>query len=143
MCKKCPKCGSKDRVKNGFMKGLQRYKCKSCGCNYTKSHRHKVPPKYKRDAIRLYLLGMSMCKIAKFLGVSDVAVLQWVRSAGYEALQDIHNHAQVNQDIGVIEIDEMWHFVKKRNSQFGYGYVLTEIPTSQSPLLSVSVIKAH
>ena len=33
--KKCPKCGKKEKVKNGFMKGKQRYKCKCCGCNYT------------------------------------------------------------------------------------------------------------
>ena len=140
---KCPKCKSDKRVKNGFMKGLQRYRCKTCGCNFTKSESGKVPAKFKRDVIRLYLLGMSMCKIAKFLGVSDVSVLHWIRAAGYEALQDIHNHAQVSQDFEIIEIDEMWHYLKKRNSQFGYGYVLTELPTNQSPLLSVNVIKAH
>ena len=125
------------------MKGLQRYKCKACGCNFTKSESGKVPAKLKRDAIRLYLLGMSMRKIAKFLGTSHVSVFSWIQGAGYEALQDIHNHAEVNQDFGIIEIDEMWHFVKKRNSQFGYGYVLTELPINQSPLSSVSVIKAH
>jgi transposase-like protein len=103
----------------------------------------KVPAKFKRDAIRLYLLGMSMRKIAKFLGTSHVSVFSWIQEAGYEALRDIHDHAQVSQDFGVIEIDEMWHFVKKRNSQFGYGYALVEMPINQSPLSSVSVIKAH
>lgn len=37
--KKCPKCGQKEKVKNGFMNGFmrgrQKYKCKNCGCNYT------------------------------------------------------------------------------------------------------------
>ena len=33
--KKCSKCGKKEEVKNGFMKGKQRHKCKCCGCNYT------------------------------------------------------------------------------------------------------------
>ena len=28
---KCPKCGKKEKVKNGFMKGKQRYKCKCYG----------------------------------------------------------------------------------------------------------------
>ena len=140
---KCPKCSSTKRVKNGFIRRLQRYKCKNCGCNYSKSDTGKVPAKFKRDAIRLYLLGMSMRKIAKFLGISHVSVFSWIQEAGYEALRDIHEHAEVNQDFGIIEIDEMWHFVKKRNSQFGYGYVLTELPTSQYPSSSVIVIKAH
>ena len=32
---KCPKYGQKEKVKNGFMRGKQRYKCKNCECNYT------------------------------------------------------------------------------------------------------------
>jgi transposase-like protein len=27
--KRCPKCGRKEKVKNGFMRGKQRYKCKN------------------------------------------------------------------------------------------------------------------
>ena len=37
--KKCPKCGKKEKVKNGFMKGKQRYKCKCCRCNYKRKKR--------------------------------------------------------------------------------------------------------
>jgi transposase-like protein len=33
--KRCPKCGRKEKVKNGFMRWKQRYKCKNYGCNYT------------------------------------------------------------------------------------------------------------
>jgi len=33
--KRCPKCGRTEKVKNGFNRGKQRYKCKNCGCNYT------------------------------------------------------------------------------------------------------------
>jgi len=40
--KKCPKCGKKEKVKNGFMKGKQRYKCKCCGCNYIESRYSKA-----------------------------------------------------------------------------------------------------
>ncbi|OQY01916.1 MAG: glycogen synthase [Desulfobacteraceae bacterium 4572_130] len=39
----CPKCNSKSCVKDGFVKGKQRYKCKSC------NYRHTVPlPKTKQ-----------------------------------------------------------------------------------------------
>ena len=31
----CPHCRSAVRIKNGKIKGTQRYKCKDCGCNYT------------------------------------------------------------------------------------------------------------
>jgi transposase-like protein len=32
---KCPKCKSESHVKNGIIKGKQRFKCKGCGCNCT------------------------------------------------------------------------------------------------------------
>ncbi|WP_444876536.1 transposase-like zinc-binding domain-containing protein, partial [Bacteroides heparinolyticus] len=28
----CPKCKSELKVKNGVIKGVQRYKCKDCNC---------------------------------------------------------------------------------------------------------------
>lgn len=31
----CPKCSSDKKVKSGFTKGRQRYKCKGRGCNFT------------------------------------------------------------------------------------------------------------
>jgi transposase len=31
----CKKCGSASFVKNGFVRGLQRYRCRSCGFNFT------------------------------------------------------------------------------------------------------------
>ena len=30
----CKNCKSKTTVKNGTARGKQRYKCKSCGCNF-------------------------------------------------------------------------------------------------------------
>jgi len=32
---RCKRCGAEEHVKNGFMKGLQRYRCKACGLNFT------------------------------------------------------------------------------------------------------------
>ena len=30
----CKGCGASDYVKNGYVRGLQRYRCKECGCNF-------------------------------------------------------------------------------------------------------------
>ncbi|SHF51337.1 hypothetical protein SAMN05443633_1304, partial [Chryseobacterium arachidis] len=32
---KCYKCQSENKVKAGFTRGLQRYKCKDCGCYFS------------------------------------------------------------------------------------------------------------
>lgn len=39
----CPKCGSKEKVKAGFIKKSQRYQCKSCMCKYARSTPHGFP----------------------------------------------------------------------------------------------------
>ena len=49
--KKCPKCRQKEKVKNGFMRGKQRYKCKSGECNYTRG-RNGYPEDIKQKAIK-------------------------------------------------------------------------------------------
>jgi transposase-like protein len=31
----CKRCQATDYVKNGIVRGLQRYRCHACGCNFT------------------------------------------------------------------------------------------------------------
>ena len=32
---RCKRCGSDEQVKNGLMRGKQRFLCKACGLNFT------------------------------------------------------------------------------------------------------------
>src|SRR4051812_24765952 len=77
----CKHCGSASFVRNGMANGHQRYRCKACGRNFT-----ATPPRGKPPAMLLYALGnVSQGMIAKLLGVSQVAVYEWVRAAGEDA----------------------------------------------------------
>ena len=69
----CRRCGSEEQVKNGFMRGKQRYRCKGCGLNFTDTPPRGLPLQLKITAILLYLSGLSMNRTAKLLGdaVSD------------------------------------------------------------------------
>ena len=51
----CPKCKSKNDVKNVYAHGKSRKKCKDCGCNFTQS---EPCGKLKDEAIVLYLEGL-------------------------------------------------------------------------------------
>ena len=50
----CWKCGSEAFVKNGFMAGAQRYKCKKCGFQFTRDTPHGKALKDKILALVLY-----------------------------------------------------------------------------------------
>src|ERR687893_407940 len=69
---RCKRCGSGEHVKNGFMKGLQRYRCKVCGLNFTDTPPRGMPLRVKVRAV-------------------------------------------------VVELDEMWHFLKKSGISSGSG----------------------
>jgi transposase-like protein len=100
----CPKCSSEKKVKSGFTKGRQRYKCKECGCNYSVELKSTVKPEsMKKQALHLYLEGLGFRSTGRFLGVSNVSVLNWVRSFGKE----VEEFNSQNQGIEMVEVDEM------------------------------------
>src|SRR3954464_14898384 len=114
---RCKRCGAEEYVKNGFMKGLQRYRCKACGLNFTDTPPRGMPLRIKVTAVLLYLSGLSMNRTAKLLGVSTPSVQAWI-----ERFAEVY--AQKPEPEGravVVELDEMWHFLKKSRTSSGSG----------------------
>jgi transposase len=71
----------------------------------------------KALALLLYAMGnMSLSGIGRLLGVSDVAVLKWVRAEGQKLPEP-----EMPADVEVVMLDEMHHFLKKRQTSFGFG----------------------
>ena len=91
----CPKCKSDKKIKAGFIKDRQRYKCKECGYHFTVELKSTAKPiSMKKTALHLYLEGLGFRSIGRFLGVSNVSVLQWIRRFGKE--------------IEILDVDEMF-----------------------------------
>src|SRR5947209_12105555 len=79
MALRCKGCGGEEHVKNGLMRGKQRYRCKACGLNFTDTPpRGMMPLRVKVTAVLLYLSGLSMNRTAKLLGVSTPSVQAWI-----------------------------------------------------------------
>ncbi len=117
----CKRCQATGYVKNGMVRGLQRYKCQSCGCNFTMTAARGKPAAMKALAIVLYAMGnMSFGSIGRILGVSDVSVLNWVRAEA-RALPE----PEVKAEQVVVTLDEMWHFLKKSLEKHGFGELMT------------------
>ena len=112
---RCKRCGAEEHVKNGFMKGLQRHRCKACGLNFADTPPRGMPLRAKATAVLLYLSGLSMNRTAKLLGVSTPSVMAWIERFA-EA------YAQKPEPEGralVVELDEMWHYPKKSLQALG------------------------
>ena len=99
------------------MRGKQRYRCKACGLNFTDTPPRGMPLALKLTAVLLYLSGLSMNCTAKLLGVSTPSVQAWI-----ERFAEVY--AQKPEPEGravVVELDEMWHFLKKSRTSSGCG----------------------
>lgn len=79
----CPKCSSDHKVKDGIVAGKQRYLCKDCNYHFTVQNRGKSL-ELKRMALHLYLEGLSYRSIERILSVSNVTVMNWIKSLGPE-----------------------------------------------------------
>lgn len=119
---KCPKCGIDDKVKNGRAMGRQRYRCKGCRCNYTQSESRGKPKAMKRKALQLYLEGLGFASIGRFLGVSGVSVMRWIRSLARE-VRELRSSEPI-EHVPIMEVDEVWHYVKKKPKKYGSGSLM-------------------
>ena len=75
---RCKRCGGEEHVKNGLMRGKQRYRCRACGLSFTDTPPRGMPLAMKVTAVLLYLSGLSMNRTAKLLGVSTPSVMTWI-----------------------------------------------------------------
>src|SRR5271154_6594832 len=135
----CKRASAADHVKNGIVWGFQRYHCLSCGCNFTMTPPRGKLPAMKALALLLYAMGnVSFCSIARILGVSDVAVLNWVRDEARKLPEP-----STRAEVVVVTLDEMWHFVKKRPRNCGFGEPITPLLGEPSPGFLVAVMTPH
>jgi hypothetical protein len=85
----------------------------------------------KKQALHLYMEGLGFRSIGRILGVSNVSVLNWIRSFGksVEAL-----NAQ-SKEIAIIEVDEMHSYIQSKKTTVGFGLLLIELGKNSSTLL--------
>ncbi len=135
----CPKCKSEKKIKNGIIKSIQRFKCKICGYNYTVERRsYDYPVSTKKKALQLYLEGLGFRSIGRILGVSNVSVLNWIRSFGNE----VSGLQSKPEEIEFVEVDEMHSYIGDKKTTVGYGFLLIDLAKdSSTSLLAIEAQK--
>ena len=105
----CKNCKSKRVVKNGIVRGKQRYKCKECGYNFVEGDgrtNEKIAAK-KAMCVLLYSLSKASYNgLARIFDTWPSLVYRWIVEAGARLPDET-----VSGDIKHMEFDEMWHYV--------------------------------
>ena len=113
----CPACGGATLIKSGHACGRQRWRCKGCGRQFTRTGPRGEPAAMRAAAVELYCTGLSLNAIGKRLDVSAQSVMRWVR----DHARDRCPKPDADGRATVVELDEVWHFVKKRPASSGSG----------------------
>lgn len=88
--------------------------------------------------MQLYLEGLGFRSIGRFLGVSNVTVLNWVRSFG----EGVKSLQSVPGEIEMVELDEMHSYIGDKKTTVGYGLLLIDMERGSSiSLLATGAIK--
>ena len=122
----CPKCQSDRLVNDGSAAGKPKKLCPQCGYQFTRTTPRGKPLTMKINAVLWYLSGVSMNGIGFLLRVSAQSVLNWIRAFAKE-------HDEKPEPVGktiVLELDEMWHYVKKKPQKLWIWKALDRIPGS-------------
>jgi transposase-like protein len=111
----CPACSGTALIRSGHACGRQRWRCKGCGRQFTRTTPRGQPVAIKQQAVALCCAGLSMNAIGKQIGVSAQSVMRWLRR---HAEQHCPKPAPAGRT-AVVEIDELWHFLEKGQPALG------------------------
>jgi hypothetical protein len=76
--------------------------------------------------------------IGRFLGVSNVSVLNWIRGFGRE-VQELNSESS---EIEMVEVAEMHSYIASKKTSVGYGLLLIAMEKdSSTSLLATGAIK--
>lgn len=113
----CKECGSEKFIKNGRVRGQQRYRCKECGLNFIEGDKRQKRETVVKKALCVLLYSLSKASfnmLGKLLGHSPSIIYRWVKEA-----MDQTEEPKISGEIKEISFDEIWHFLGPKKTNFG------------------------
>jgi transposase-like protein len=129
----CPKCKSSHHVKDGIVRGKQRYRCKECHYHYTVERKSDVKtPEIRRLALELYLEGLGFRSIGRILKISYGTVYMWVKEWSTKV-----SFPRREYPMEIVELEKMIAYIEtKKDASSHCGLMLINLDDNIS-LLSV------
>lgn len=125
----CKYCGSKRVVKDGMLKGKQRYLCKECKrTSRSGDDREKYSIEKKIQVIKLYTEGMGMRSIERIEKVPIALLVHWFRNFGKMIREKLSATVIPDnvKDIAILEADELFTYYQKKHKKPTFGLLWTE-----------------
>src|SRR5512144_573461 len=121
----CPYCGCDALVKNGSTRGVPKWKCKKCGRQTSLKGEKGEKDQGKAETVLLSLSALSLNAIACLTSVVPSTVLRRVRRC---AEQWATKPRPGPGGVIVMELDELWHFLKTKPTNCGSRWLSVGTP---------------
>ena len=115
-----PDCATPHVVRNGTLKGRQRYHCKGCGAwfgetRHTPMYRLHTPPEEVGRSLLVVMRRGSLRAAEEITGHKYETISRWLKLAAEhaEALTEVLVH---DLELSALEVDEFWSFVRRRSA---------------------------
>ena len=113
----CRVCGSTNIVRNGTNKcGQAQYHCKACGAYRVREPVPTYSEEMKRTILDTYKERASLRGLQRIFGVARRTVLRWLKTR-VQQLPDLKDTLAPPQADDVLELDELWSFVFKKDAK--------------------------
>jgi transposase-like protein len=121
----CNHCGSSNYINHGKYQGVQRYKCRDCK-RYFSDKVKKFTYQDRMKAMDMYLNNVGIRKTARFMKASPTLILRWVKMMGQSLSANLKKASEEIKDNlpDIIEMDEIYTFVKKNKIEQSYGLLI-------------------
>lgn len=114
---RCRVCGSTNIVRNGTNKcGSAQYYCKDCGAHRVLEPATGYSAREKRRILDTYKERASLRGLGRIFGVARQTVLRWLKEL-VQRLPDLKDTLLPPQADDVLELDELWSFVFKKDAK--------------------------
>ena len=126
---KCRHCGCELLIKDGIILGKQRWKCKKCHKTTRENDaRYKYSMEKRLKCLKLYLEGMGIKAIERLEGVPNPLIIYWIKHYAkiLKAKLDATEFPKKLSQIEILEMDELYSFIKKRETESTFGLLWTE-----------------
>ena len=114
----CPGCHSPMRPRKWGRthSGSQRLRCPACLAVYNAApRRHGYPDALRQQAVRMYVDGLNLRRVARLLGVNHQSVANWVRAYQVRLLER-HPAPPQPERAETVELDELYTFVGSKKA---------------------------
>ena len=126
----CPKCKNNSHVKDGIIRGKQRFKCKNCHYRYTVERKSDVKTQEtRRLALELYIEGVGFRGIGRILKISYGTVYKWVKLWNTQA-----SLPRRLTPLKIVDLEDIHTYVVSNNITSGHGLLLIDLEKNISLL---------